>query len=81
MIRVVLDTSVFVKSIFKPLRSLSVEAYSRELDTHEKCKALMKHIEEQDIEVHVPKVCVVETAAAPGRLPVGLWPKEHQMKS
>lgn len=24
----------------------------------------MKHIEEQDIEVHVPKVCVVETAAA-----------------
>lgn len=49
MIRVVLDTSVFVKSIFKPLRSLSVEAYSRELDTHKKCKALMKLIEEQDL--------------------------------
>ena len=58
MIRVVLDTSVLVKSIFKPLRSLSAEAYSRELDTHEKCKALMKLIEEQDVEVHVPKVCV-----------------------
>ncbi len=68
MIRVVLDTSVLVKSIFKPLRSLSSEAYSRELDTHEKCKALMKLIEERDTEVHVPKVCVVETAAVARRL-------------
>ena len=68
MIRIVLDTSALVKSIFKPLRSLSVEAYSRELDTHEKCKALMKLIEERDVEVHVPKVCVVETAAVVRRL-------------
>jgi predicted nucleic acid-binding protein len=68
MIRIVLDTSVLVKSIFKPLRSLSPEAYSRELDTHEKCKALMKLIEERDVEVHVPKVCVVETAAVARRL-------------
>ncbi|HQI54311.1 MAG TPA: hypothetical protein PLM15_02780 [Methanothrix soehngenii] len=33
MIRIVLDTSVLVKSIFKPFRSLSAESYSRELDT------------------------------------------------
>lgn len=63
MIRAVLDTSVIVKSIFKPLRSLSQEAYSREQETHDKCKALIKLMEEQDVEVHVPKVCVVETAA------------------
>jgi len=68
MIRVVPDTSVLIKSIFKPLRSLSAEAYSRELETHEKCKALMKLIEERDVEVHVPKVCVVETAAVVRRL-------------
>ncbi len=68
MIRVVPDTSVLIKSIFKPLRSLSAEAYSRELDTHEKCKALMKLIEERDVEVHVLKVCVVETAAVVRRL-------------
>ena len=68
MIRAVLDTSVLVKSIFKPLRSLSQEAYSRELETHEKCKALIKLIEERDVEVHVPKVCVVEIAAVARRL-------------
>lgn len=68
MIRAVLDTSVIVKSIFKPLRSLSQEAYSREQETHEKCKALIKLIEERDVEVHVPKVCVVETAAVARRL-------------
>ena len=67
MIRAVLDTSVLVKSIFKPLRSLSQEAYSRELETHEKCKALIKLIEERDVEVHVPKVCVVEIAAVARR--------------
>ena len=68
MIRVVLDTSILLKSIFKPLRSLSSEAYSRELETHEKCKVLIKFIEERDVEVHVPKVCVVETAAVAKRL-------------
>lgn len=68
MIRAVLDTSVLVKSIFKPLRSLSQEAYSREQETHEKCKALIKLIEERDVDVHVPKVCVVEIAAVARRL-------------
>ena len=68
MIRTVLDTSVLVKSIFKPLRSLSAESYSRELETHQKCVALIKLIEELDVEVHIPKVCVVETAAVARRL-------------
>lgn len=68
MIRAVLDTSVLVKSIFKPLRSLLAESYSRELQTHEKCVALIKLIEERDVEVYVPKVCVVETAAVAKRL-------------
>ena len=68
MIRAVLDTSVLVKSIFKPLRSLSAESYSRELETHKKCVTLIKHIEERDVEVHVPKVCVVEIAAVAKRL-------------
>jgi predicted nucleic acid-binding protein len=63
-----LDTSVLVKSIFKPLRSLSQEAYSRKLETHKKCKALIKLIEERDVEVHVPKICIVETAAVAKRL-------------
>jgi predicted nucleic acid-binding protein len=68
MISVVLDTSVLIKSIFKPLRSLSAEVYSRELETHEKCKTLMKLIEENDVDVHIPKICVVETAAVARRL-------------
>lgn len=68
MIKAVLDTSVIVKSIFKPLQSLSQEAYSREQETHEKCKALIKLIEVRDVEVYVPKVCVVETAAVARRL-------------
>ena len=68
MIRVVLDSSVLIKSIFKPLRSLPSDAYSRELETHEKCKVLIKFIEERDVEVHVPRVCIVETAAVAKRL-------------
>jgi predicted nucleic acid-binding protein len=68
MIRVVLDSSVLIKSIFKPLRSLSSDVYSRELETHEKCKILIKLIEERDVEVHVPMVCIVEIAAIAKRL-------------
>lgn len=68
MIKAVLDTSVLIKSIFKPLRSLSAEIYSRELETHEKCKALTNLIEGRDVEVHVPRVGVVETAAVAKRL-------------
>ncbi len=46
MDRCVLDTSVIVKSIFKPLKSLSGELYEREMETHEKCRLIIKRIEE-----------------------------------
>lgn len=68
MIRAVLDSSVLIKGIFKPLRSLSKDAYSRELETHEKCRYLIKLIEMNDVEVHVPRICIVETAAVIKRL-------------
>jgi len=68
MDRGVLDTSVIVKSIFKPPKSLSREIYKRESETHEKCKVLIKKLEERDIDIYVPKVCVVETAAVVKRL-------------
>ena len=68
MIRIVLDTSVLIKGIFKPLHSLPKDVYSRELETHEKCKSLIKLIEENDVEVHVPKICIIETASVIKRL-------------
>ena len=42
--RGVLDTSVIVKSIFTPPKSLSRESYKRELETHEKCRFVIKKI-------------------------------------
>ncbi len=68
MDRCVLDTSVIVKSIFKPLKSLSDELYKREMGTHEKCRLIIKRIEEKGTEIYIPKVCVVETAAVVKRL-------------
>ena len=68
MIRIVLDTSVLIKGIFKPLHSLPKDAYSRELETHEKCKSFIKLIEENDVDVHVPKICIIETASVIKRL-------------
>ncbi|MGB2843009.1 MAG: type II toxin-antitoxin system VapC family toxin [Halobacteriota archaeon] len=68
MDRGVLDTSVIVKSIFKPSKSLSRENYKRELETHEKCRAIIKKLEERDVDVYIPKICVVETAAVVKRL-------------
>ena len=68
MSRGVLDTSVIVKSIFKPPKSLSDEIYKRELETHDKCRDLIKKIEEGDMDIYVPKICVVETAAVMKRL-------------
>lgn len=67
MDRVVLDTSVLIKSLFKPLKSLSTEIYARELATHEKCRALVKLLEGRDIEAYVPKAGVIEMAAVARR--------------
>jgi predicted nucleic acid-binding protein len=68
MNRGILDTLVIVKSIFKPPKSLSSEIYKRELETHKKCKFVVKKIEERDVDIYIPKVCVVETAAVVKRL-------------
>ena len=68
MDRSVLDTSVIIKSIFKPPKSLSSKIYKRELETHEKCRTIIRMLEESGVDVYVPRVCVVETAAVVRRL-------------
>ncbi len=68
MNKVVLDTSVIIKSIFKPPKSLSDKIYKRELGTHEKCRVLIKELEERNAEIYIPKVCIVETGAVVKRL-------------
>lgn len=68
MDRIVLDTSVLIKSLFKPLKSLSADIYAREIATHEKCRALVKLLEERDVEACIPKAGVVEMAAVAMRL-------------
>lgn len=68
MSRAVLDSSILIKSIFKPLRSLPKEAYAREIETHDKCRRLLKMIDEKEVEVYVPRACIVETAAVVRRL-------------
>jgi predicted nucleic acid-binding protein len=64
----VLDTSVIIKSIFKPMKSLSDEVYARENETHEKCRLIIKKMEEMDVNIYIPKVCIVETAAVIRRI-------------
>ena len=68
MNRAVLDSSILLKSIFKPLRSLSKEAYARELETYGKCRRLLKLIDEKDVEAYIPRACIVENAAVARRL-------------
>ena len=61
MDRCVLDTSVIIKSIFTPLKSLLDEIYKRELETHKKCRSIIGKIEEDNIEIFLPKISIVET--------------------
>lgn len=68
MDRCVLDTSVIIKSIFTPLKSLLDEIYKRELETHKKCRSIIGKIEEDNIEIFLPKISIVETAAVVKRL-------------
>ncbi len=68
MDKAVLDSSTLLKGIFKPLRSLSRDIYSRELETYQKCRKLLSLIDERDVEVHIPKCCIVEMAAVSKRL-------------
>ncbi|ADT84756.1 PIN domain-containing protein [Thermococcus barophilus] len=59
---VILDSSVILKALLSPSRNLPEKVYNRERQTHEKCKYLMRLIEERNIEVHVPTVAKVEVA-------------------
>jgi predicted nucleic acid-binding protein len=60
---VVLDTSVIIKSLLKPPKHLPRHIYERELETHRKCKAIMKQLKEKDYLVYFPRAGLVETAA------------------
>ncbi|ACX72795.1 PilT protein domain protein [Methanocaldococcus vulcanius M7] len=63
MIKVVLDTSVIVKSILLPRKSLPKDIYDREIKTHNKCKQLIKFLNNEGINVYLPKVALVEVAS------------------
>jgi len=52
----------------KPSKSLPSEIYRRELETHKKCRVLIKRIEERGVDVFIPRVCVIETGAVAKRL-------------
>lgn len=64
----VLDTSVIIKSIFTPFKSLLDKIYERELETHKKSRLLLRKIEEDNVKIYLPKISVVETAAVVKRL-------------
>jgi len=68
MDRCVLDTSVIIKSIFIPSKSLSDNVYKKEIETHEKCRLIIEKIDIMDINIYIPKVCIIETAAVTKRL-------------
>jgi predicted nucleic acid-binding protein len=67
MNKCVLDSSVIIKGFFPPKHSLPLEIYNREIVTHQKCIFLFKIIEEQAIEILLPKVSIVEVAAVSRR--------------
>jgi len=43
---VVLDTTIIVKALVAPFKRLPPSIYDRELRTHEKCKIILKQLEE-----------------------------------
>ena len=59
--KVVLDTSVIVKALLRPRRSLPQKVLERENRTHEKAR-LVVHLCD-DHEVLLPKACLVEVAS------------------
>ena len=56
----VLDTSVLIKGIFPPVNSINQRVYNRDLDTYEKCKTLIRHLESNHIEIFFPRAGLVE---------------------
>jgi len=65
---VVLDTTIIVKALVAPFKRLPPPIYDREFRTHEKCKIILRQLEEMGREVFIPAVCIIETASAIRRL-------------
>jgi predicted nucleic acid-binding protein len=63
MIKVVLDTSIIVKSLLYPRKSLPEDIYDREIKTHKKCRHLIKFLNSKGIETYLPKVSLVEVVS------------------
>jgi len=66
--KVVLDSSVLVKSILKPGHWLPDEIYKRELETHRKARILIKTLKSHQTTVLIPYPVLVEVAAVVARL-------------
>jgi hypothetical protein len=64
----VLDTSVLVKALFSPSKSLSGKTLSRQRKTHESCVALLALLDDHGIEAIIPLCGVIEIAAVATRL-------------
>jgi predicted nucleic acid-binding protein len=65
---VVLDSSVIVKAVLRPGHWLPSEIYKRELETHDKARALIKILRKRQVRVLIPYPVIVETAAVITRL-------------
>ena len=64
----VIDTSVIIKALFSPSHELAGTTYSREVKTHHSCVALLATLDEQEIDVSIPRCSLVEIAAVSSRL-------------
>ncbi|MCE4614407.1 MAG: PIN domain-containing protein [Desulfurococcales archaeon] len=64
----VLDSSVIVKSVIRPVHWLPGEVYKRELETHRKAKVLIKTLESHQTIVLIPFPVLVKVVAVISRL-------------
>ncbi len=64
----VLDTSVIIKALFSPSHRQAGTTYSREVNTHKTCAALLAALDEKGIEGIIPQCGIVEIAAVSSRL-------------
>lgn len=64
----VIDTSVIIKALFSPSHEHAGTTYSLEINTHKICVALIAALDEKEIDVYIPRCCLVEIAAVSTRL-------------
>jgi len=55
----VTDTSVIIKALFSPSHRRAGTTYSRKLKTHESCVALLAVLDDQGIEVFLPRCGII----------------------